>query len=218
MIRHSPSWARSTPCPTAVQLADLVAHALRGGAPARVSQAERLTRLSEILVALFGSPIPTHLFQTLGDRRRPPCRATTSRCVCRPRRERLSRALAWRPAREVARGACCCADEGLPGRAMSTGQPFWSRTWPAADGAATLEGVLAAAGLRAALVVPVRRGLEVLGALLFAAGARRYGRRRPDRPLMASGLGSRSRRRAPTRRWPTSAARWRPCSAAPRTP
>jgi hypothetical protein len=32
-----------------------------------VSLAERLTRLSDVLVALSGSPIPTHLFQTLAD-------------------------------------------------------------------------------------------------------------------------------------------------------
>jgi len=32
-----------------------------------MSQAERLTRLSEILIELFRSPIPTHFFQTLGD-------------------------------------------------------------------------------------------------------------------------------------------------------
>ena len=32
-----------------------------------MSQAERLQRLSEILIELFRSPIPTHFFQTLGD-------------------------------------------------------------------------------------------------------------------------------------------------------
>ena len=32
-----------------------------------MSLAERLTRLGEVLIALSGSPIPTHLFQTLGD-------------------------------------------------------------------------------------------------------------------------------------------------------
>jgi len=32
-----------------------------------MNQAERLTRLSEILVELFRSPVPTHFFQTLGD-------------------------------------------------------------------------------------------------------------------------------------------------------
>ena len=32
-----------------------------------MSQTERLTRLSEILIELFRSPIPTHFFQTLGD-------------------------------------------------------------------------------------------------------------------------------------------------------
>ena len=29
--------------------------------------AERLTRLGDVLIKLSGSPIPTHLFQTLGD-------------------------------------------------------------------------------------------------------------------------------------------------------
>ena len=32
-----------------------------------MSLTERLTRLSDVLVALSGSPIPTHLFQTLAD-------------------------------------------------------------------------------------------------------------------------------------------------------
>jgi len=32
-----------------------------------VSQSERLTRLSEILIELFRSPIPTHFFQVLAD-------------------------------------------------------------------------------------------------------------------------------------------------------
>lgn len=36
------------------------------------------------------------------------------------------------------------------------------------DGAPDLDGVLVGAGLRAALAVPVRRGIQVLGALLFA--------------------------------------------------
>jgi len=32
-----------------------------------VSLAERLTRLGELLVTMSGSPVPTHLFQTLAD-------------------------------------------------------------------------------------------------------------------------------------------------------
>src|SRR2546430_16195619 len=59
--------------------------------------------------------------------------------------------------------------EGLPGRAMRTGQPCVVGDIGGADGGvADLEGALARAGLRAGLVVPVRRGLEMLGALLFA--------------------------------------------------
>ena len=32
-----------------------------------MSLADRLTRLGELLVAMSGSPVPTHLFQTLAD-------------------------------------------------------------------------------------------------------------------------------------------------------
>src|SRR5207237_8566730 len=59
-------------------------------------------------------------------------------------------------------------DEGLPGRTISTSKAYVVEDLAAEDGAPDLEGVLAAAGLRAALVVPIRSGLEVLGALLFA--------------------------------------------------
>src|SRR5439155_2080049 len=54
------------------------------------------------------------------------------------------------------------------GRTVSTGKAYVVEDLAAEDGAPDLEGVLAAAGLRAALVVPIRSGLEVLGALLFA--------------------------------------------------
>ncbi|MGH7345397.1 MAG: ATP-binding protein, partial [Candidatus Rokuibacteriota bacterium] len=59
--------------------------------------------------------------------------------------------------------------EGLPGRAITTGHAQRIDDLNAVrDGVHDLEGVLIAAGLRATLVVPVRRGLDVLGALLFA--------------------------------------------------
>src|SRR5207249_6682459 len=43
------------------------ARALRARGPADVSLAERLTRLGELLVTMSGSPVPTHLLQTLAD-------------------------------------------------------------------------------------------------------------------------------------------------------
>ena len=60
--------------------------------------------------------------------------------------------------------------ERLPGRAITTGQA--QRIDDLAltgDGVHDLEGVLISAGLRATLAVPIRRGLDSLGALLFAS-------------------------------------------------
>jgi two-component system phosphate regulon sensor histidine kinase PhoR len=60
-------------------------------------------------------------------------------------------------------------DEGLPGRSIRTGRAYLvSELGGSPDGAPDLDGVLVRAGLRAALAVPVRRGAQVLGALLFA--------------------------------------------------
>jgi len=134
-----------------------------------VSQAERLSRASEILVELFRSPVPTHFFQTLGDRAG---EAVPHHylAVCLRDSEKsgyLVHSLASldeaAPAQRV-----FSLDEGLPGRSMSTGKPYLIDELMAEDGVDDLEGVLAGAGLRAVLVVPIRRGLEILGALLFA--------------------------------------------------
>ena len=134
-----------------------------------MSQAERLSRASEILVELFRSPVPTHFFQTLGDRAG---EAVPHHylAVCLQDSEKsgyLVHSLASldeaAPAQRV-----FALDEGLPGRSMSTGKPYLIDELMAEDGVDDLEGVLASAGLRAVLVVPIRRGLEILGALLFA--------------------------------------------------
>ncbi len=136
-----------------------------------MSQAERLKRLSEILIELFRSPIPTHFFQTLADR------AGTAVphdylavCLADPEKgSYLVHTLAGLDAGAVSlRGFSLY--EGLPGRAITTGQS--QRIDDLAlvrDGVHDLEGVLISAGLRATLAVPIRRGLDVLGALLFAS-------------------------------------------------
>ena len=60
--------------------------------------------------------------------------------------------------------------EGLPGRVMRVGRPsVLADLRQAEDAVFDLEGALGQAGLRPALAVPIRRGMEVLGALLFAA-------------------------------------------------
>jgi len=135
-----------------------------------MSQAERLKRLSEILIELFRSPIPTHFFQTLGDQAGSAVpHDYLAVCLADPEKgSYLVHTLAGLDVGAVSlRGFSLY--EGLPGRAMTTGQP--QRIDDLAlvrDGVHDLEGVLISAGLRATLVVPIRRGLDVLGALLFA--------------------------------------------------
>src|SRR4029077_1047907 len=62
--------------------------------------------------------------------------------------------------------------EGLPGRVIREGRPAIVTDLMKPDESLfDLEGVLSGAGLKSALIVPVRRGFEILGALLFAGGA-----------------------------------------------
>jgi two-component system phosphate regulon sensor histidine kinase PhoR len=134
-----------------------------------VSQIERLTRLSEILAELFRSPIRSHFFQTLGDQAwaAVPCDYLA---VCLQDPEKGGYVVHSQV--ELEEGAISrrvfAPDEGLPGRTISIGKAYVVEDLAAEDGAPDLEGVLTAAGLRAALVVPIRSGLDVLGALLFA--------------------------------------------------
>ncbi len=134
-----------------------------------MSHAERLTRLSEILVELFRSPVPTHFFQTLADQ----AFAVVPNdylAVCLQDPEKggyLVHSLAGLEEPAVSQRVFS-PDEGLPGLAISTGKAQLRADLAADDGVDDLDGVLAGAGMRAVLVVPIRRGLDVLGALLFA--------------------------------------------------
>ena len=154
---------------------------------------ERLTRLSDVLVALSGSPIPTHLFQTLADLA-PAAVPCDYLAVCLPAAEGggyLMHSLAPLP-RDVG-VEVWPPNHGLPGRVMRTGQPCLVEDLAATgDPSSGLDAILAEAGFRAALGVAVRRGVEVTGALLFTSRApSAYG---PDdvqvAGLIASGLGS----------------------------
>ena len=158
-----------------------------------MSLAERLTKLGELLVTMSGSPVPTHLFQTLADHGSGPL-PNDYLAVCLADEEQggyLVHSLAALPDRSALAPRLFGPHEGLPGRAMRTGQPCLAGDLAGAGGGvADLEGALARAGLASALVVPVRRGIQMLGALLFA-------RRAPDAfapddvhiaTLLASGL------------------------------
>jgi PAS domain S-box-containing protein len=143
-----------------------------------MSPTERLARVSEILIELFRSPIPTHFFQVLADQ----TGAVIPHdylAVCLQDADKggyLVHSLT--PVDGVGIAArVFSAHEGLPGSVMRSGRPcVLDSLVDADDSVFDLEGALAEAGLRAGLVVPVRRGLEVLGALFFAARPpRRYG-------------------------------------------
>jgi hypothetical protein len=113
-----------------------------------VSENERLTRLSEILIELFRSPIPTHFFQVLADE----AAAVMPHdflAVCLADQEKggyLVHALSGLeggtlPARVFS------THEGLPGRVMREGRPCVLDNLTAADDAVfELEGALGQAG------------------------------------------------------------------------
>jgi two-component system, OmpR family, phosphate regulon sensor histidine kinase PhoR len=136
-----------------------------------MTQHERMTRLSEILIELVRSPIPTHFFQVLADE-------TTTvvphdyLAVCLEDQDKGGYLVHTLTALEDAAVAprVFSRHEGLAGRVMREG-----RVCRVADVGDTddtvfdLEGTLRAGGVRAGLVVPIRRGLDVLGALFFAA-------------------------------------------------
>jgi len=132
--------------------------------------AERLTRLGEVLIKLSGSPIPTHLFQTLGDYAGEALPHDYLALCLKDLDERgyLVHPLGAGVADVAAR--VFALTEGTPGLSMSTGHPSVTDDLATArDRVPDLEGALTAAGFRSAVTVPVRRGLEMLGALLFAS-------------------------------------------------
>jgi PAS domain S-box-containing protein len=137
-----------------------------------MSQAERLTRLGEILVELSRSPIPTHFFQTLGDEAGSvvPLDYLALCLQDDEKRGYLVHSLTPLPAGTIATRVFEL-HEGLPGRVIREGRPaIVTDLMGSDDSVLDLEGVLRTAGLQTVLIVPVRRGFEVLGALLFASG------------------------------------------------
>lgn len=156
-----------------------------------MSQAERLTRLGEILVELSRSPIPTHFFQTLGDEAGSvvPLEYLALCLQDDEKRGYLVHSLTAMPAGAIA-ARIFELHEGLPGRVMREGRALIVTDPLASDDAVhDLEGALATAGLTRVLIVPVRRGFEILGALLFAGSAVRYGEEDVQiATLLAAGL------------------------------
>jgi PAS domain S-box-containing protein len=134
-----------------------------------VSLAERLTRLTDVLVALSGSPVPSHLFQTLADLA-PAALPCDYVAVCLPTPEGAGYVVhSLAPLLTDVGAEVWPPGQGLPGRIMRTGRVSVVEDLGALVETSALEDILAGNGLRAALAVPVRRGVEVAGALLFAS-------------------------------------------------
>lgn len=149
---------------------------MASGSEAYPTLPARLKRVGEMLIGLSGSPVPTHLFQTLAEQAKTVV-PHDYLAVCLEdalQQGYLVHSLSGLPGGPVS-GRVFSKDEGLPGRTIRTGRAHLIAeldTMP--DGAPDLDGVLVRAGFRAALAVPVRRGTQILGALLFARGAAPY--------------------------------------------
>ena len=133
----------------------------------------RLAIVCEFLVAIAGSPLPTHVFQSLADHA-VDLMPHDYLAVCLPEADGegyVVHALAGLGSGE--RGPRVGPGEGLVGRAMVSGRPVIVESLDAARGElSALEQSWVDAGLAAALVAPLRRGGELTGALVFASRTR----------------------------------------------
>jgi two-component system phosphate regulon sensor histidine kinase PhoR len=133
--------------------------------------AERLRRLGDLMIALARSPVPTHLFEILAAEAGKVVPADAL-VVCLRDPDDLgyaTHALASAGSSPLTPWVLGL-DEGLAGPVIRTGRPCVVDDLAA--GPARMSGLEMAchqSGLRAAAVVPLRRGLDVLGALFFAA-------------------------------------------------
>ena len=135
--------------------------------------ADRLAGVGEILIAISGSPLPTHVFQSLAEQA-PTVIPCDYLAVCLPDADDAGYLLhpLVDPSAEGTSPVGCAAGEGLPGRAMASSRPIVIEDLAVGvDGAGALEAGWVAAGLRSALVVPLRRSGDLPGALVFAARA-----------------------------------------------
>ncbi|PYM73017.1 MAG: hypothetical protein DME10_11280, partial [Candidatus Rokuibacteriota bacterium] len=134
-----------------------------------MSLSRRLTRLCEILIALSASPIPSHLFQTLADQAGGAI-ACDFLALCLKDADgkgyMVHSLVGGTP--EASPVRLFALDEGVPGLSIQSGRVVVRDLGTELDHATELERSWVARGLRAALIAPVRRGGDVLGALCFA--------------------------------------------------
>ncbi|HKZ05257.1 MAG TPA: ATP-binding protein, partial [Methylomirabilota bacterium] len=136
--------------------------------------ADRLAGVGEILIAISGSPLPTHVFQSLADHA-PTVIACDYLAVCLPDAEGAAGYLVHPLVEPDPAGGAprsCGAGQGVPGRAMASSRPIVvDDLATGVEGAGPLEAGWVAAGLRSLVAAPLRRTGDLPGALVFGARA-----------------------------------------------
>jgi two-component system phosphate regulon sensor histidine kinase PhoR len=138
-----------------------------------VTLADRLSAVGEILIAISGSPLPTHAFQSLADNA-PTVIPCDYLAVCLPDAEDAGYLVHPLVEPDPAAGTprSCAAGESVPGRAMASSRPIVVDDLAAGvEGAGPLEAEWLAAGVRSLVAAPLRRGGDLPGALVFGARA-----------------------------------------------
>lgn len=132
--------------------------------------AERLTQVSEILIALSGNPIPSQQFQILADYvvMAMPCDYLAV-CLMAPEGDGYLVHSLLGMAGGAIQQRLFSQQEGVVGRALSSRRTITvANLGEDEDALADFEMVLHRFGLRAALISPLYQEKQVLGALLFA--------------------------------------------------
>lgn len=132
---------------------------------------ERLTYLGELLVTLSGAPVPSHQFQTIADFAGGVIQFDyLAVCLIDPDQQGyLVHSLAGE-ARNAIPQRLFDLQEGLPGHVIQRNRLLIVEDMLANEhAAADLEGACSRLGLASALIAPLSRGDEALGALFFAA-------------------------------------------------
>lgn len=142
-----------------------------------MSLSERLGQVSELLIALSASPVPSHQFQTLADYAQLVMRCEyVALCLVDPQEQGyLVHPLVNERRTGVVQRLFRFA-EGSVGQVIGS-----SRLLVVPDvgeygaGVSDLEGQLLVSGLRSLIIAPLQRGEQCLGALLFGGVSVRYG-------------------------------------------
>lgn len=158
----------------------------------KLNLTDRMAQVSEILIQLAGTPIPSQQLQILADLTNLVVpheflafcliEEEANHCLVFPLVGSAREALPERP---------YALNEGVLGRVLSRQQSEIIHLPSAAEGLPELEGILCAQGLNHALLLPIRQEKNVLGALYLASEKHQYsGDDLQIGQLLAAGLAS----------------------------